>query len=154
MVADHLNRAFPFNTVTEQFITLLFGVLDLDSRHFRFVSAGHPGPICLAQDAAGRTHEVPGYPIGLGVGEYQEASLTLGVGDRLYLYSDGLSEALNPEDKRFGVPRTLQVLEQSKDRSLPDSVAALLRSVEQWCRPLAPQDDISVLAVELTGPML
>ena len=46
-VADRLNRLFPYDTATEQFATLMYGVLDVSSGDFRYVSAGHPGPIYL-----------------------------------------------------------------------------------------------------------
>ena len=44
-VADRLNQLFPFNTTTEQFATMIYGVMDAGTGEFRFVSAGHPGPV-------------------------------------------------------------------------------------------------------------
>ena len=50
-VADRLNQLFPFNTTTEQFATMIYGVLDARTGEFRYVSAGHPGPVLVPAGA-------------------------------------------------------------------------------------------------------
>jgi sigma-B regulation protein RsbU (phosphoserine phosphatase) len=147
-VAAHLNSTFPWDSRTQQFFTLLYGVLDLVTGEFRYVSAGHPGPLHLARGGEPWLLDVPGLPIGLGDETYRENSLTLGPGDRLYLYSDGLTDAMNEEGKRFGSARLLSALKESRAMALPDGLATLLRGVEEWCGRAEPYDDISILAVE------
>jgi sigma-B regulation protein RsbU (phosphoserine phosphatase) len=71
-------------------------------------------------------------------------------GDRLYFYSDGLPEVRNAGRESFRLPRVLSVLDQCRDVPIQESIRRLLRAVEEWCGPVSPQDDISVLAVEIT----
>lgn len=147
-VAEHLNRVFPWDERTRQFFTLLYGVLDLGTGGFHFVSAGHPGPIHLPRGGAARSLVTSGALIGMGAESYQEQSLILGAEDRLYLYTDGLIEAKNRANEDFGKERLLQALEASGATSLSASLEALMRNIEDWCGSSALQDDISLLAVE------
>jgi phosphoserine phosphatase RsbU/P len=149
-VADYLNREFSWDPQTGQFFTLLYGTLDLDTGVFRFVAAGHPGPLRLPRDAPAQNLTLPALPIALADEAYQEHSLTLHPGDRLYLYSDGIPEALNREEKVFGTARLLERIEQNRAVPLADSLDLLLRAVQEWCGEIAPHDDISLLAVERT----
>jgi sigma-B regulation protein RsbU (phosphoserine phosphatase) len=150
-VAEHLAHAFPWDDRTQQFFTLLYGVLDLGTRTFEYVSAGHPGPVVLPRREKARSLNGRGALIGLGAGRYQGSSVSLGAGDRLFLYSDGLAEAENGEGQDFGKERVLKAIEAGRGTPLAASLAALLRDVEDWCGPAAPHDDISVLAVEIGG---
>jgi sigma-B regulation protein RsbU (phosphoserine phosphatase) len=148
-VAEHLDWAFPWDDRTQQFFTLLYGVLDLGTRTFEYVSAGHPGPIHLPRGEKARSLNGRGGLIGLGTGRYKGSSVSLGAGDRLYLYSDGLAEAKNRDRQDFGKEQVLQAIEASRGLPLDASLAALLRGAEAWCGPAAPHDDISLLAVEV-----
>jgi sigma-B regulation protein RsbU (phosphoserine phosphatase) len=156
VLAGQLDREFPWDPRTEQYFTLLYGVLDRETWEFRFVSAGHPGPVYLAHDAAPAVLKPPpGFAIGLGVGNasYEEYSVCLRPGDRLYLYSDGVVEALNPAHKQFGEERFLNALEQARPLPLQDSLASLVGTIETWCGFVPPHDDISILAVEVAAPV-
>jgi sigma-B regulation protein RsbU (phosphoserine phosphatase) len=148
-VAARLNSEFPWDPQTTQFFTLLYGVLELATGEFRFIAAGHPGPVYLPRQGAAREFNLPASPIGLGDGPYQEHSLTLRPGDRLYLYSDGLVEARN-NTGAFGAKRLLERVEQGRASSLPDALGMLLRAAQEWCGEDPPHDDISLLAVERT----
>src|SRR5262249_2441908 len=54
-VAARLNDEFPWDDRTEQYFTLLYGILDLDNRAFRYITAGHPGPLYVPRDEPART---------------------------------------------------------------------------------------------------
>ena len=89
-VATHLNHLFPFDSKTEQLTTMVYGIFDITNGVFRYVSAGHPGPVHLPNGAEPVILESEGYPIGLTDQAYEERSVRLGAGDRLYIYSDGV----------------------------------------------------------------
>jgi len=148
-VADHLNRLFPFDPATEQFATLVYGVLDSATGEFRYVSAGHPGPVHLRSGLEPVILPSQGSPIGLADDPYDERSLLLGAGDRLYLYSDGVPEAMDPAGKPFGDARVLAVLGLGRLGPLDDNVASLQEEIERWHGDAHPHDDISILAVEV-----
>ncbi len=106
-VAARLNRLFPFDSATEQFATLVYGILDAATGEFRYVSAGHPGPVHLPAGGDPVILASRGSMIGLADDAYEERSVRLGAGDRLYLYSDGVTEAMDPAGEQFGDARLL-----------------------------------------------
>jgi len=150
-VADRLNRFFPFDTATEQFATMVYGIFDAATGEFRYVSAGHPGPVHLPAGADPMLLESRGSPIGLADDPYEERSVRLGAGDRLYLYSDGVPEAPGPAGKQFGDARLLEAIGQGRSQPLQESVATLMGAIALWQGTARPQDDISILAVEVAG---
>jgi phosphoserine phosphatase RsbU/P len=143
-----LNQAFPWDERMGQFCTLLFGILDLVTGKFDFVSAAHPGPIHLPRAGRGRVLGAKGLPVGLGVGSYHVHSLSLEAGDRVYLYSDGLCDAKDENGDRLGKEGLLRAIEQERALPLEDGVAALMQRFEQWCGSVRPDDDVSLLAFE------
>ncbi len=148
-VADRLNRLFPYDMATEQFATLMYGVLDVSTGDFPHVSAGHPGPLHLPAVGPPVILETPGFPIGLAEEPYGERRLHLAVGDRLYLYSDGLPDAMNPTGERFGDARLLEAIGRGRAEPLREGIATLLGEIARWQGGERPQDDISILAVEI-----
>ncbi len=149
-VADELNRQFPMDAATAQFFTLLYGVLDVAQREFRYVSAGHLPPIHVPRDHASIALAASGYPIGIvDHADYSERLVTMEAGDRLYLYSDGVSEAFNSDGQQFGTERLLQTLDEGRQMPLDDSLRHLLTRLAEWSGTPRPVDDISMLAVEV-----
>jgi sigma-B regulation protein RsbU (phosphoserine phosphatase) len=152
-VADGLNRLFPYDTATEQFATLMYGVLDVSTGDFRYVSAGHPGPIYLPVGGPPAILQSPGFPIGLADEAYSECHVQLKAGDRLYLYSDGLPDAMKPNGERFGDARLLDSIGHGRIEPLRKGIAILLDEIARWQGGARSQDDISVLAVEVTAAL-
>jgi sigma-B regulation protein RsbU (phosphoserine phosphatase) len=150
-VAARLNRLFPFDSATGQFATMVYGILNAPTGEFRYVSAGHPGPVHLPCNADPVFLESEGFPIGLGDNAYEERSVCLGTGDRLYLYSDGVSEAMDSGGEPFGNARLLEAIGQGRSEPLQDGVATLLGKIARWHGSEKPQDDISILAVEVSA---
>jgi len=150
-VADHLNRLFPFDTLTEQFATLMYGILDVSTGEFRYVSAGHPGPIHVPAGGTPVIVASPGFPIGVAEEAYCECSVTLGAGDRLYLYSDGVPDAMNATGGRFGNARLLASIGGSIARSLGNGIESLLEEIRRWRGTTVAQDDVSIVATELAA---
>ena len=143
-----LNRLFPFDGVTSQFATLLYGVLNLTTGEFRYVSAGHPAPIHVHATGTSSVLESEGYPIGVAEEDYRERSVRLEPGDRLFLYSDGVLEALNATGEQFGSSRLERSIDSSRSRPIRESVQSILTHVERWQGTMSFGDDLSVLAVE------
>lgn len=149
-VAARLNRLFPFDSATEQFATIICGILDVPGGEFRYVSAGHPGPVHLPSGGVPVILEGTGFPIGLADDDHAERSVRLATGDRLYLYSDGVSEAMDPAGTQFGEARLMEAIRRNRSEPLQASVSALLEEISRWLGSESPHDDISILAVEVT----
>src|SRR5262249_41107673 len=135
---------------SEQFMTLFYGILDVTALSLCYANAGHPGPVVFSDGAAPRVLENSGLPIGvMEQAEYADAELALRSQDRFWLYSDGLSEAMNPTGEQFTVERLLAEFQASSSEALADAVRRVLRTVETWVGPRGPQDDISLVAFEV-----
>jgi sigma-B regulation protein RsbU (phosphoserine phosphatase) len=147
-VAGRLNRLFPFNSATSQFTTMVYGILNAPTGEFRYVSAGHPGPVHLPRDRDPSILHSPGSPIGLANIAYDERSVRLQPGDRLYLYSDGVTEAMDSSGEQFGDARLMDAIAQGRSASLQESIAILREAIAQWHGSESPQDDISILGIE------
>jgi sigma-B regulation protein RsbU (phosphoserine phosphatase) len=153
-VAARLNQLFPFDAEIGQFATLVYGILNAATGEFRYVSAGHPGPVHLPHGADPVILESQGFPIGLADELYEERSAQLGAGDRLYFYSDGVPEAMDPAGIQFGDFRVLDTIGQGRSEPLQEGVATLLDKITRWNGAGRPHDDISILAIELSAPTL
>ncbi len=151
-VAKKLNMQFLMDYDKPQYFTLVYGILNLETHEFRYVSAGHPNLVYISNKSDAAILTNPGFPIGfLEEVNYEESSVYLRPGDRLYLYSDGVTEAINSKEEQFDERRLISTLDQSRDMLLKDSVSVLLRRIDEWCGNTKPIDDVSVLAVEIAA---
>lgn len=149
-VATQLNLQFPMDAVTGLYFTLLYGVLDTVQGAFRFVSAGHPGPLVAKADGTAAICTVAGRPIGLWPeSDYKESLLQLNPGDRLFLFTDGLSEERNAHGDQFGDARMTDVVTAAADTSIEGVMEALVREVITWSVGNKVGDDVAILAAEM-----
>lgn len=148
-VVARLNQHFATGPGVSRFFTMIYGILDRESGQFRYVAAGHLGPIHLSRGSAPVIGETGGIPVGLiPDASYEEHTVTLARGDRLYLCTDGIMEADNNVREEFGLDRMLAALDTSRSETLGDSLSAVIRRVEEWSSPAGAFDDISLLAIE------
>lgn len=149
-VARLLNQLFPFDSATEQFATLLYGILDCETGQFRYVSAGHPGPVHLPAGADPTILQSEGFPIGISDEPYEERTIRLEAGDRMYLYSDGVPEAMDGNGQQFGDTRLLAAVGQGRSDTLSEGVELLIGKISAWHGARSAHDDISILAIEMS----
>jgi sigma-B regulation protein RsbU (phosphoserine phosphatase) len=124
-------------------------VYDLQACAFRYVAAGHPGPIHLRDGAAPEALESGGPPVGLlPDAGYEERVVALHPGDRLFLATDGLWEAENAAGQEFGWKKLLEACERNRRRPLDETLDAVIASAGQWCAPVPFADDVAMLAIE------
>ncbi len=152
-VASELANRFPFDPGTRQYFTCVYGVLDCSTGEFRYVCAGHPGPIHLPRGRSPVRLQHAGRPIGLlpaalAAAGYADHTVTLGPGDRIYLFTDGIPEAASPSDDEFGFERLEEAICTSRADPLQSGVDTLVARVEAWCGDAGVADDVSVLAIE------
>jgi sigma-B regulation protein RsbU (phosphoserine phosphatase) len=151
-VANQLNRLFQADEFSGLYFTILYGVLHLPTGRLDYVSGGHPA---LARVPASggdvELHGAEGFPIAFVPDvAYEQKTLQLAAGDRIYLYSDGVPEAMDADKQPFGEERMNACLAAARGRPLDESVAGLLTAVETWCRPNGPLDDVTILGLEWT----
>ena len=148
-VATQLNRLFQADEFSGLYFTIFYGVLHVPSGRFDYVSGGHPAMVRVPQGGGAEFHGADGFPIAFVPDvEYEQHSLQLAPGDRLYLYSDGVPEAMDKDRQPLGDQAMADLLAASRSGPLEDSVTGLLARVEEWCRPEGPLDDVSILGIE------
>lgn len=139
-----------FSDSTGRFITMVYGVLDLSNRRFDYVTAGHPGPLYLPRRGDATIPRTDGVPIGADDDvEYIQRTFQLAAGDRLYLYSDGVVEAVNAEGAQFSSQRMTELLVGRRAVPLDQSVAELVEAAHTWSHQQRLDDDVSVLGLEM-----
>jgi sigma-B regulation protein RsbU (phosphoserine phosphatase) len=151
VVADRLGRRFPFNQTTGQYFTMVYGLLSTKTHQLRFISAGHPNLLHVPFAGQPRIVEASGYPIGVappGPENYDEYLVEIAPGDRLFIHSDGVSEAMSPAEEMFGAARILDLLGAARSQPLEQSLKLLSLSVDDWTGHGERRDDQTVLAIE------
>ncbi|HYA17317.1 MAG TPA: SpoIIE family protein phosphatase [Bryobacteraceae bacterium] len=146
-----VNQVLSQRSVKSKYATSFYGMLWPDGR---FVSSngGHNPPIVARQDGTVHRLEKGGLPLGLfGKAAYQEETTVLHPGDTLLLFSDGVSEAANPEGEEFGDHRLVEALRESR-REDPQKLLDLLFSKAKAFAGTQPQaDDMTALIVRCTA---
>lgn len=153
-VARELNRRFPMESQNGLYFTMAYGILDVETNELRYVVAGHPPLVHVPQGETPRVLPGNGFAIGMiDDVDYDEQSLRLEPGDRVYYYSDGVPEAMNANLDQFTDERMLAVLSQSSGKPLAATVDDLFAAVRTWCQPKGPRDDVSILGCEIAEKM-
>jgi sigma-B regulation protein RsbU (phosphoserine phosphatase) len=138
---------------TAQYFTLLYGVMDVRRFDFRFVAAGHPLPVLARLGAPPSLVTGGSLPIGIvDSAIFEETHLDLSPGDRLFFYSDGVTEARAPAGCEFGVETLLARVADTRGLPLQAAVDAIIAAVEAHCGDSGVQDDVSLLAAEIVPP--
>ncbi|MCK0197337.1 SpoIIE family protein phosphatase [Ancylobacter sp. 6x-1] len=138
------------------FVTLVYGVLDLRSGRVTYVNAGHNPPYRI--DAGHPPFTLPSTG-GMAVAvvedfPYAEGELTLAPGETLFLFTDGVTEAFDPDGEAYGDARLVDVLDASctPDTSPAALTEAVRASVRRFERGAPPADDLTCLVVRYRGP--
>jgi sigma-B regulation protein RsbU (phosphoserine phosphatase) len=146
-VFNHINRFLCGHAEVGRYATMFFGILD-DDGHLEFINAGHPSPFLIRAGVAEEAFTEGSYPVGLvPEAEYTAVCLKLEPGDTLVLFSDGVTEAMDPDDQLFGVPRLKQVLTGLAECPLEEIQKCVLESVENFARGAHQADDLTLLVV-------
>lgn len=150
-VASRLNQRFRLDLDAPQYFTMFYGLIDEQTKKVRCVIAGHPPVILVRADGTSDIHYANSPPVGVMEQiELTEIEIELQPGDRLYIYTDGLSEAFSEEGNQLGIERVRETAIHARKEPLKASVRALELLGENWTHG-DPQDDVSVLAIECTG---
>jgi len=144
-----LNRALVDRGLGSQFATLAYGVLFPDGR-FSYCNAGHNAPLVASGSQIRRL--TTGGPI-LGAfrdAAFEEETLALSEQDLVVMFSDGVTEACNPEGEEFGEERLISAV--SSYAALPgrEFLAAILGNVSRFCHDAQQTDDITVTATRFS----
>jgi serine phosphatase RsbU (regulator of sigma subunit)/pSer/pThr/pTyr-binding forkhead associated (FHA) protein len=146
-VFNHLNRFLCAHSDVGRYATMFFSILE-ENGQLTFINAGHPSPLILRQGVVTELVSEGSFPVGLiPEANYTAETEHLHPGDTLILFSDGVTEAMDPDDELFGVARLRKVLSGQHDVPLKELQNKVLESVESFTRGASQNDDITVLLV-------
>ena len=148
-----LNELLCIENAELMFVTAFYGVLDTRTGTVAFANAGHNPPVRVRADGRAALLEHPPAPM-LGVMEevrYATGTLALAPGDTLCCYSDGITEAHDPQDQLFGEGRLLDTLSRHAGDGLMAMEAALIGAVDRYIASAAVADDLTVLLLRWNG---
>jgi sigma-B regulation protein RsbU (phosphoserine phosphatase) len=137
-------------SVDAMFVTVFYAIYNLSTGILSYSNAGHTYPHLVRSD--GSTEQVPPTkcpPLGLFANaRYKEDSIQLDHGDTLFMYTDGVNEAKNPDREEFGVERLNDILSGCKDRSCQEVIKVVNRGITDFVRGAEQSDDITMLVVK------
>jgi len=145
-VCSIINGMLCESIADDKFVTFFCGVLDTASRTFRYCNAGHPYPILVSSGAL-CTLDQGGAVLGVfPVWTYQDLSVELSSGDRLLLFTDGITEAEGPHGEEFGMEKVAAFAKAHAANSAARMNQQLLAQVTEFCGGQF-QDDATLLVL-------
>jgi len=149
VVAERLNSYFQFSRSSSKFFTMVYGILNTDDYSFDYVCVGHPPPYILSTGKKPVMLYDEQFPIGVvDKPEYDQRTVKLEAGDKMVLYTDGVTEACNHAGDAFGEARLEANLSLRSQSSLEELVSAVVEEVESWSGGENFKDDVSMLAFQ------
>ncbi|GAB1469739.1 hypothetical protein MASR2M66_06160 [Chloroflexota bacterium] len=140
------------DTQQGMFITAVYGELNFDTGTFTYVNAGHNPPFWLKTD--GSMEKLTRTAVALGVIEQpvvEERTVTIQVGDTLFLYTDGLTEAFSPDGELFGEARMLEMTASLQAATAEEVIASIEECLNEFIDPLPLGDDLTMMAIRMVG---
>ena len=154
-VVQCANRQLCENNEEMMFVTVFMGMLDLKTGKFIYVNAGHTPPMIRHKHKDDSTFEY--LPVEkncvLGINEeaqFKQQEVYLKQGDELFLYTDGVTEAINKEKKLYSIERLYSNLNKINQKSsCQDILRDVKLSIDEFAQGMYQSDDITMLAIKL-----
>lgn len=146
LVNNHITRL----QKSTQFVTVLYGILDLKTRLFSYARAGHEPPLLLHPD--GSVERLP-HSAGMALGLWDpitvdEREITLASGDTLIMYTDGMTDCRNPEGAAFGLDRIKTLLSELTKLNAQQISDKLLETLQVYQNGAKQDDDVTLVAIK------
>ena len=150
-IATRMNDALTENNERGMFVTMFLGLVNLETGRLDFCNAGHNPPVIYDQVELGSFIEMESNaPIGLWPDlEYVGETIESIKGKPLFVYTDGLNEAENPNQEQFGDERMLEFLHHAHFRDAAELVETLKAEVERFRDGADPNDDMTMLCLKV-----
>lgn len=137
------------------FITAFEGVLNLVTGEFKFVNAGHELPFICPAGGDFESYKInPGFVLaGMEGIKYTAGSMMLSPGDKVFQYTDGVTEATNEDGKLYGMDRLSLILDTVKDKAPGEILPAVKNDIDLFVGTAPQFDDITMLCLEFKAKM-
>ncbi len=132
------------------FVTLFLGVLNLTTGELHYCNAGHNSPLVIGHRSLVNLDCKANLPLGvIGGFAYQEQAAKLEIGDTLFLYTDGLTEAENTRHEQFGEERMGELLAAHGEQSPQELIETMHQAVAKFVGNAEQSDDLTLFAIRL-----
>ena len=147
------NTAICANNREEMFVTVWLGILEISSGRLTAANAGHEYPVLKRADGPFElVKDKHGFVLGGMEGmDYQDYELTLEKGAKLFLYTDGVPEAMDAQRRMFGTERMLAALNASPEGTPQELLKSVRRAVDGFVKAAEQFDDLTMLCLEYRG---
>ena len=150
-IAGQMNRMLCENNKQDMFVTAWIGILELSTGRITAVNAGHEYPAILRPDGKFELFEDDHCFVlgGMKRAVYRQYEFTLPRGSTLFLYTDGVTEATDAEDKMFGEGMLVEALNKYPDASLKELLEGVRSEIGSFAGTAPQYDDITMLGIKL-----
>jgi sigma-B regulation protein RsbU (phosphoserine phosphatase) len=153
VLCSRLNSVLCSSVTTGKFVTFFYGVLESESGTLHYANGGHLHPILLDADAHPTRLENGGALLGIFPSWlYEDSVVRLRPGDRLLLFTDGITEAALPDGEEFGEQRLIECARQRAGKSTAELKTRLLDAVKRFCDSQL-SDDATLIVISALPPV-
>ncbi|MEP7271958.1 MAG: GAF domain-containing SpoIIE family protein phosphatase [Acidobacteriota bacterium] len=150
---EHVNRVLTLDSASHMFVTCFYGILDTSTGVVSYCNAGHNPPYVLRRDGRVEMTEMTG---GLVLGmraktTYRAKQIELGSGDGVFLYTDGITEAMDVERNEYSESRLEECLSGLKGSGMDEIIRSVLVDVRKFTGEAAQTDDMTLLLLRRSG---
>jgi sigma-B regulation protein RsbU (phosphoserine phosphatase) len=129
-------------TPPAKYATMFLGILEPATHKFTYTNAGHNPALVVRADGEVRELGTTGLPVGLmEVGNYTQIEIEFQPGDTLILYTDGITEAENPEEEEYGLERLIEACKKNRDKGLVEMSEAIYHDLDEFADGVPYADD-------------
>lgn len=153
---SHINQSLCLDNEQCTFVTYIYGKLNLSTGEIEYCNAGHNAPILIRHNNVKESTFIKSQYDSMPLGcwedtEYKIETIQLKPGDALFLYTDGITEAMNKDNKIYGEDRTLQFITDNANGSPKQIIDDLLNNIHQFAIGIEQSDDITMLCFRWNG---
>ena len=149
-VLEKVNNQLCENNEAEMFVTVWFGIYEISTGKLTAANAGHEYPALRREGGQFElVKDRHGFVLaGMENVRYREYELTIGPGDTLFVYTDGVAEATNAQEELYGTERMLAALNEDPSASPQDLLMRVKQSIDDFVQDAPQFDDITMLCME------
>jgi len=145
-----INKILHLESTSSMFVTLFYGIIDLEAGELSFSNGGHNEFYITNQNVDFQTiKNNGGIPVSfLPHFDYPTSTVKLNAGDLILLYTDGVSEAMDEEENEFSEPRIIKSIKSTKEINPNNAVKELMNAINDFTSGTAQSDDLTLLAIQ------
>ena len=152
-ILEAANKAICENNKEEMFVTVWLGILEISTGLICAANAGHEYPVMMKN---GGEYELIKDKHGLVVGayddsKYKEYEIKMDKGDKLFVYTDGVPEAMNRFKKQYGTDNLVKALNEVKEAGPEETLQHVRKSIDSFVKEAEQFDDITMLCIKYNG---